>query len=458
MQSYFDVVTDSGNRPIAGAEVFVYNYNGTLATIYSSADISTTVLSSAGTPYIVSQELLGPISNPITTGADGKYIFFAANGIYTIVITAANYDSRTLTIELNDPAPPPVVNVAFATNSSAPNTSTYAVSMTPSTLVANTDLVLQPKGDGALLAQVPDNTTAGGNKRGSNSVDWQTERGSADQVASGNISVISGGQENKASGVYSFVGGGLKNTASTSTAIVVGGNENIASGSASFVGGGAYNEAQALDTFVGGGFFNWANGTYASTVGGYFNTASGAYSFIGGGVSNAADSSYSVISGGGYGSTRGVVGYHAFPACIGPVAAVTGASQGGLLILGRVTTNATSAVLRSNTSASAGATNQIILPNNSAFYFRGSVIANVTGGGDTKSWTFDGQIKRGANAAATTLTGSTVTSPYGDAGASTWAVALSADTTNGGLSITVTGQASTTIRWVCKIETTEVSY
>jgi hypothetical protein len=348
--------------------------------------------------------------------------------------------------------------VTFAISTASPNATVNVVSITSAVSTTNGDIAIVPKNDGALLAQVPDGTSAGGNKRGRLSVDWQTERASADQVASGNISVISGGQENKASGVYSFVGGGLKNTASTSTAIVVGGNENIASGSASFVGGGAYNEAQALDTFVGGGFFNWANGTYASTVGGYFNTASGAYSFIGGGVSNAADSSYSVISGGGYGSTRGVVGYHAFPACYSPVAAVAGASQGGLLILGRVTTNATSAVLRSNTSASAGATNQIILPNNSAFYFRGSVIANVTGGGNTKSWTFDGQIKRGANAAATTLTGSTVTSPYGDAGASTWAVALSADTTNGGLSVTVTGQASTTIRWVCKIETTEVSY
>jgi hypothetical protein len=121
------------------------------------------------------------------------------------------------------------------------------------------------------------------------------------------------------------------------------------------------------------------------------------------------------------------------------------------------TTNATATKLRSNTS-SADATNQLILQNNSAIYFKGTVIANVTAGGDTKSWTFDGQIKRGANAAATTLTGSTVSSPYGDAGASTWAVSLAADTTNGGLAVTVTGQASTTIRWVCKLETTEVGF
>ena len=45
-----------------------------------------------------------------------------------------------------------------------------------------------------------------------------------------------------------------------------------------------------------------------------------------------------------------------------------------------------------------------------------------------------------------------------DAGASTWAVTATADTTNGGLKITVTGQAATTIRWVCEVETTEMTY
>jgi hypothetical protein len=45
-----------------------------------------------------------------------------------------------------------------------------------------------------------------------------------------------------------------------------------------------------------------------------------------------------------------------------------------------------------------------------------------------------------------------------DTGASTWIAAISADTTNGGLAVTCTGQASTTIRWVCKVETTEMTY
>jgi hypothetical protein len=432
MQSYYDVVTDSGNRPIAGAQVFVYNYDGTLATLYGDqALLSTTVLASNGTPYIVNQDLLSPQANPIVTGADGKFLFFAANGVYSVVITADNYDTRTLVATLNDPTPPaPSVSpyVTFALSSASPNATVNVVSMAPVAPTANSDLALVPKGTGALLAQVPTGTAAGGNKRGQYAVDLVGFRLNAANVASGDYSFLAGGYDNKASASYSAVAGG---------------QGNFATGNSSFIGGGIDNQANNLSSVVAGG---------------RLNVASGDYSAIGGGREHIANSTFSTVSGGAYGSTRGVVGYHAFPACNGPILPVPGGlSQAGLLVLGAETTDATPTVIRSNTSA-ASTTNQLILPNNSAYYFKGSVIANVTGAGNTKSWTFDGQIKRGANAAATTLTGSTVSSPYGDAGASTWAVALTADTTNGGLAVTVTGQAGTTIRWVCKLETTEVTY
>jgi hypothetical protein len=432
MQSYYDVVTDSGNRPIAGAQVFVYNYDGTLATLYGDqALLSTTVLASNGTPYIVNQDLLSPQANPIVTGADGKFLFFAANGVYSVVITADNYDTRTLVATLNDPTPPaPSVSpyVTFALSSASPNATVNVVSMAPVAPTANSDLALVPKGNGALLAQVPTGTSAGGNKRGTYAVDLVRFRLNAANVASGD---------------YSFLGGGYDNKASASYSAVAGGQGNFSTGNSSFIGGGIDNQANNLSSVVAGG---------------RLNVASGDYSAIGGGREHIANSAFSTVSGGAYGSTRGVIGYHAFPACNGPILPVPGGlSQAGLLVLGAETTDATPTVIRSNTSA-ASTTNQLILPNNSAYYFKGSVIANVTGAGNTKSWTFDGQIKRGANAAATTLTGSTVSSPYADAGASTWAAALTADTTNGGLAVTVTGQAGTTIRWVCKLETTEVTY
>jgi hypothetical protein len=129
-----------------------------------------------------------------------------------------------------------------------------------------------------------------------------------------------------------------------------------------------------------------------------------------------------------------------------------------LLLLGVATTDATATRLRSNGSA-ATTTNQVILPNNSAYVFQGTCIANVTGGSTTSGWEFQGVIKRGANAASTTLVAAvTPTVIAQDVAAATWVLAITADTTNGGIAVTVTGAAATTIRWVSRIETTEVTF
>jgi hypothetical protein len=162
--------------------------------------------------------------------------------------------------------------------------------------------------------------------------------------------------------------------------------------------------------------------------------------------------------GGYFGTTRNIAGYHVFPACDRPIASAYGVSQAALLVLGRQTTDDTATVLRSDANA-AGTTNQVILPNNSAYSFSGEVIAGVTGGGDTARWTINGAIKRGANAASTAMVGTaTVTMTHNDAGAAAWVVAVTADTTNGGIAVTVTGAAATTIRWVCRISTVEMTY
>jgi hypothetical protein len=306
------------------------------------------------------------------------------------------------------------------------------------------DIALVAKGPGATLAQVPDGTTTGGNKRGGRATDWQKSRSAATQVASGAASVIAGGIENTASSDFSFVGGGGLNTAQTNWyATVCGGGSNTASGQQSFVGGGNTNTATQAAAVV---------------CGGQDNSASAIYAFIGGGNNNLANGSRSFVSGGSYGTTRSIDGYHVFPACVAPIASSAGRTQSALLLLGRQTTDATATVLTSNTSA-AGTTNQVILPNNSAYSFLGEVIAGVTGAGNTARWTINGAIKRGANAASTAMVGTaTVTMTHNDAGAAAWTVAVTADTTNGGIKVEVTGAAATTIRWVCKINTTEMTY
>lgn len=482
----------------------------------------------------------------------------------------------------------------------------------------NIPAVVQPKGTGALQAQQTDSTATGGNARGANAVDWQTNRNNANQVASAQFSTLLGGSSNRvssyggfvgggesnlvssydsvavagasnqATGGYSFVGGGLNNYSTGSNSVSVGGYFNTASGFNGFVGGGERNSTtssaavttQATTTVTSGstavtlsgsnaaikvgqlingtGITGYPNLTYVAAisgtsltlsqvasgsgsptlsfftpngvvVGGGNNQATGSYSFIGGGGDagtaanrnvasgawstvaggwkNVASGLASVVCGGGtydgangagniasavgafvaggwsnnassnaasaigvgnvvngqystvigyYASAKGITGNIVFGANTAPLG--QGSSQSATLVLARQTTDATATVLTCDGSA-AGTTNQVILPNNSAYYFKGTVVAGVTGGGNTKGWTVEGVIKRGANAASTALVGTpTVLSSYGDAGATTWALTATADTTNGGLAITFTGQAGTTIRTVARLETTEMTF
>lgn len=79
---------------------------------------------------------------------------------------------------------------------------------------SNIDLVLSSKGNGAVYANAADNTSTGGNLRGTNAVDWQMSRTANTQVASGNYAVVSGGQNNAAGGIYSAIPGGQNLTLS----------------------------------------------------------------------------------------------------------------------------------------------------------------------------------------------------------------------------------------------------
>lgn len=249
-------------------------------------------------------------------------------------------------------------------------------------------------------------------------------------------------------------------TSSSFNAVIAGGNSNNAVGRNTFVGGGSSNSASSSgpNAAVVGGANNTASNTASIVVGGQINTASGTNAAVLGGTNSTSSSTSAVVIGGSQGTTRSINGIFVTPASVSPVTGAAGRTQHGILLLGRQTTDATATVLTSDTSA-AGTTNQIILPNNSAYTFQGTAIANVTGGGNTSGWKFEGVIKRGANAASTTLVAAvTPTVIAQDAGAATWVVAVTADTTNGGIAVTCTGQAATTIRWVCKIETTEVTF
>lgn len=308
-----------------------------------------------------------------------------------------------------------LTNWTEGVNTSAPNNAgTPVATFTATNAATNVDAALIAKGQGATLAQTPDNSTTGGNKRGANATDWQKLRSANTQVASGARSTVGGGQRNTASADETTVAGGYQNTASVASATVAGGRLNTAS---------------ATGASVLGGDSNVASGNYASVVGGNLNDADGACSTAMGykaqcrGIQGAVARAY-----GGFNNFDGDGQSRAFYLC-------------------QSTTNATQTTATTDRGA-AGTANQIVLPNNSAFVIKGTINVRENATGDSSAWEFTAYIKRGANAAATAMVVACTPTLIGqDAGAAAWAVSVDADTTNGALRCRVTGEASHNLKW-----------
>lgn len=164
-------------------------------------------------------------------------------------------------------------------------------------------LILNPPGFSAPAWSIQ--RDLGGNPRGLRAVDWQIDRTSATQVASGNHAVISGGRSNTASGADAVVAGGLNNTSSGDNSFVGGGQDNSSTAFYSAVGGGYQNQATGESSVVAGGFQNQASNTLATVAGGSSNLATGNTSSIGGGANNSASGTYSVIAGGNLNNATG---------------------------------------------------------------------------------------------------------------------------------------------------------
>jgi hypothetical protein len=131
-------------------------------------------------------------------------------------------------------------------------------------------------------------------------------------------------------------------------------------------------------------------------------------------------------------------------------------STGDSFVIRSNTTDATPKALTTDNST-AGTNDQIILPNNSAYAFHGTIVARqqASAGTACAAWKVEGLIRREGSAGTTVLVNSATTVLDNTPA---WGMALSADTTNGGLKIEVTGAAATNIRWVATINTSEVTY
>jgi hypothetical protein len=163
-------------------------------------------------------------------------------------------------------------------NTAVPNNVFNASRLLVDASTADADAVIQPKGQGALLAQLPDNTATGGNKRGQYAIDLQLLRQANTNVASGAYSVIVGGRQNTANSSYATVLGGYQNAATNQYATIVGGFGNnaqgysgtIVGGESAFIGSGS----SYCGIFAGSGQA-LSNTNYSVAVGGNNNTISG---------------------------------------------------------------------------------------------------------------------------------------------------------------------------------------
>ena len=393
-----------------------------------------------------------------TTGTGAPVHSAVAGDRYTDTATGITYQYTTSWQTVSYSGAGGLTYFTEAQNTTAPNATVPVDSLTAVTGTTDGDFAILPKGAGAILAQIPDGTITGGNKRGANAVDLQTTRTLATQVASGNYSAIIGGLNNTASGFGSFAQG-TSTTASGGYSHAEG-QLGIASATGAHVEGYAtqasasYSHAEGQSTQATSqaahaeGVNTRATNTASHAEGGA-TLASGTYSHAEGLLSVASGTASSV--GGVSGSDFGVNTRKVFSANN----TVLGDSQSSKLILNKRTTDASSTVL-SVQDAAVSATTQLILQNNNSIRFKGTIIARQSGSTNTSAWDIDGFIQRGTTAATTTLLISNINVVQNTPA---WGTpSLSANTTLGCLTVTVTGAITTNIQWVCVIDTAEVIY
>jgi len=191
-----------------------------------------------------------------------------------------------------------------------------------------------------------------------------------------------------------------------------------------------------LSPILGSG--NTVSGTNAAALSGNGNTASG---------------TNSVVSGEN-GNTQGLMDSRVLASA---QFAAGAPAQYIEVVLSKIATAAIAATLTADRNA-ASANNVLALPNNTSMTVFGHAVARDTSTNDTAGWSFTAVIRRGANAAATALVAAaTVTVIAADAGAVSWVLAVTADTTLGALKITIRGEAGKTIDCTAVVRAVQAS-
>ena len=233
-----------------------------------------------------------------------------------------------------------ITGFTAADNTSSPNDTVNAASLTVNSSSTNADIVLEPKGTGAFLTHIPGGDAATGNKRGAFAIDLQLNRTDGTPAA-GNVpsaygaTIIAGydnkiaasgsGTDNSNSATVSR-GAIIASTGSTVTsassgtqyqikeAIIIGSKDSslTSTGATSYqsiIAGGSVHTINGHDR---GGIFSGrqatlGNGDYSTIVGGYLHNVDGSYNNITGGQDHQIDSTatYSGIHSGSFNETEG---------------------------------------------------------------------------------------------------------------------------------------------------------
>lgn len=256
-----DVVKLTGDQTIAGTKTFSStisgSINGNASTATSLATGRTITIGTTGKTFNGTADVSWSLGEIGAAAASHTHVINDVTGLQTALdgkqstlvsgtnIKTVNGNSILGAGDLTISGGFTLFEESFS--NAAPNATIPAHQIAITTAAANADFVITPKGaNGALLAQIPDNTATGGNKRGNGAVDFQRVRSVGLQIASGLRSFIGNGSNNTVSGSEGFCGSGNNNTVSGTAAVCPGGQSNLVDGSAAWVPGGAGGDVKGV--------------------------------------------------------------------------------------------------------------------------------------------------------------------------------------------------------------------
>ena len=295
----------------------------------------------------------------------------------------------------------------------SPNNTVNNVSMAPTGGTTNVSVSIVPKGTGAFCLAAPDGTSTGGNVRGANSVDLQTTRSAATQVASG---------------IYSFNAG--KSNTSSGQGSVAFGEESSSTGRNNFCGG----------------YQSSATGSYESFAFGERSSATGGEGSFALGTNNVSNVNFGHARGREARADR-----QGMQAEAGWKFAANGDAQIVRFCLGKKTTDATATTLMLDNS-----TIRLTIPSGKVM-FADILISGIKSDGSASAC-YKRKVAIKNVAGTTTLVGSVETIGTDIEDNASTDVAITADNTNDALQINVTGIAAETWRWVAVVEGLEIAY